>query len=284
MKISSKGINIDVIATSGQCFRWVKINSYKYVCPTNEGLMTAIKLPNKILDISGVSEKYIREYFNLDLNYEKIIKSISFDPYVKKAIDKYYGLRVLNQDLLETIYSFMLSQNNTVLNVSRCIDRISKVSNICLDKKNGIYQFPNIDTLENLHIKDFDKFKCGYRSKYLHSIPKHFKETKLNKKYSSEVLRNRLLKFSGIGEKVADCILLYSLHKFEVVPMDTWIEKATCELYGLKGNLKNKDIRKFYEDRFGRYAGWAHLFIFHYVRMNKKKNSSIIDRFNEQTN
>lgn len=62
--------------------------------------------------------------------------------------------------------------------------------------------------------------------------------------------------------------------------MDTWIEKATKELYVLKGNFKNKDIRKFYEDRFGEYAGWAHLFIFHYARMSKGKNKSILECFN----
>jgi N-glycosylase/DNA lyase len=280
MIISSKELNIDAISNSGQCFRWKKISSKKYVCPTREGLMVVEKLTGNILEISGVPDKYIKEYFNLDLNYEKIIKSISFDPFVKIAIDKYYGLRVLNQDLLETIYSFMLSQNNTVLNVSRCIERISKTSNICLDKKENIYQFPDIYSLEKLHIKDFEEFKCGYRSKYLHSIPKHFKEVRLNSKYNADKLRSELLKFSGIGEKVADCILLYSLKKHEVVPMDTWIEKATKELYGLKGNLKNRDIRKFYEDRFGEYAGWAHLFIFHYARMNQRKNKSILECFN----
>jgi len=280
MIISSKELNIDATSNSGQCFRWKKINTKRYVCPTAEGLMTVQVLPKSKLEISGVSDKYIKEYFNLDLNYEMIIKSISFDPFVKIAIDKYYGLRVLNQDLLETIYSFMLSQNNTVLNVSRCIERISKTSNILLNKKSKMYQFPGLDSLEKLHIKDFEEFKCGYRSKYLHSIPKHFKEITLNSKHSSDKLRSELLKFSDIGEKVADCILLYSLHKFEVVPMDTWIEKATKELYGLKGNFKNKDIRKFYGDRFGEYAGWAHLFIFHYARMNKGKNKSILECFN----
>jgi len=200
------------------------------------------------------------------------------------AIKKAYGLRVLYQDPLETIFSFMLSQNNTVLNVSRCIERICKKSEkILLDNGLSYYPFPSIKILAKLTIKDYEEMKCGYRARYLNRIAETIikKRVDLNRisSLNSNELRSKLLEFDGIGEKVADCIMLYSMSKFELVPMDTWVQKASIELYGLRMNCTNKEIREFYIDRFGKYAGFAHLYIFNHARKYSKKNTLIKELF-----
>ncbi|MEI6462313.1 MAG: DNA glycosylase [bacterium] len=284
-------VNIDEIATSGQCFRWKKVNSNLYIAPIGSYLLEVrkqVKNKSVVTIYSDMTDKkakdFLLNYFNLNLDYQKIIDSIIFDPYVKVAVDKAYGLRVLNQDPLETIFSFMLSQNNTVLNVSRCIERIcEKNEQIVLDKRLSYFPFPNIETLAKLTIKDYEEMKCGYRARYLNRIAETILKKKMNleriKKLSSDKLRTKLMEFDGIGEKVADCIMLYSMRKSELVPMDTWVQKASIELYGLRKNCTNKEIREFYIQRFGKYAGWAHLFIFNHARKYSKQSKNIKDCF-----
>lgn len=297
-EFSSSEINIDEISTSGQCFRWKKLSSRTYISPVNHYLLKVLILSKDKLKItlySDMSDKdakrFIQNYFNLNLNYKKIVQAIEFDQYVKIALEKSYGLRVLNQDLTETIFSFMLSQNNTVSNVSNCIERICKKVSLSngfrlLEEdisKETYYPFPLIQDLANLTIKEYEKMKCGYRSIYLNRTAERLVKEEINlekwKKLESGKLRSKLIEFNGIGEKVADCIMLYSFKKFEVVPMDTWVQKASIELYGLKKNCTNKDVRNFFLDRFGEYAGWAHLFIFNHARKKSKRNTPLKESF-----
>lgn len=272
------GLNIENIANSGQCFRWKRIAIEHYIT-TFEKHIFEIK-DNKLLT-PNIDKDIVERYFELDKNYQEILSTLSNDTFVQIAIYHLPGLRLLRQDPLEMIISFLLSQNNTVKNVSTCLERIQAKCNT--------YYFPTIDDLRKLTEKDFVDMRCGYRSKYLYENIKFFND-ELEKdrqlfislgELDSHDLRKYLVERVGIGEKVADCILLYGFNRTDIVPMDTWVLQASVNLYNLKSNAKNSYVRDFWKDKFGEYAGYAQLFLFDYLRQNSKKGQNILELFDK---
>ncbi len=271
-------LNISIIANSGQCFLWKFENDF---WKTRVGKSDFIKINSKNLEIeSSLNETQLKHYFNLENNYDEILNILKTDTWTKECVEKYHGLQLLNQDPVEIIFSFILSQNNSVNNVTNCLNRVLDNLYLELENKNTNYE---------TFLSFLNDSKCGYRGAYLVDALKclkkgKFKEMILNyRNFETEVLRAELMKIHGIGRKVADCILLYSMEKYEVVPMDTWIEKASEKLltsFHDKGSglrfagrkVKNDQVQFAYENLFGKYAGYAQLF--HFYALRNEKNSS----------
>lgn len=263
----------------GQCFRWHKEVDDTYIGITKFGVMNVKKLENKVLidgefiskDIEKVQED-ILDYLDLNCNYSEIKKLLEKDDEnMMKAIEYGYGIRILNQDPWEMLISYIISAANNIPRISKTIENISKEYGKRISYNgNAYYMFPTPEELSTASVDDLRRLNLGFRDKYVHNATKMVanKEIDLDaiKNMDYKSAKSELVKIDGIGEKVANCILLFSMKKTEAFPVDTWIKKVMANLYN-----ESKDIKKiatFAENKFGKYGGIAQQYLFYYMRSN----------------
>ncbi len=275
----------------GQCFRWNKEEngSYTGIWQRNVVNVSIVKqntdLTNDIL-FEGIfeNENYkeeIEKYFDLKRNYSKIKNELSnIDENLKQSTIYGKGIRILNQDLWETIISFIISANNNIPRIKGIIERLSKAygKKIIFNKKE-YYTFPSPEELKNVTVEDYRKLGLGFRDIRLYETTKMILEKqidleKLKNNPNTNEVRESLLKLSGVGPKVADCILLFSeLKRFEVFPIDVWVRRVMNELYIKEENeekVSKKKIEELAKDKFGNLAGLAQQYLFYWRRENDK--------------
>jgi len=258
--------NFDLLMTfdCGQCFRW-SVDS--------KGVWSGIA-NNRFLSIGVENDKTVfynttqkdfeniwMDYFDLNRNYGEIIKKISENETLKIASEYGSGIRILNQEPFETLCSFIISQNNNIPRIKGIIDRLCyKYGN----KIEGGYTFPTAETLSALTVEDLADIRMGFRAKYIIDAAKkvNSNEINLNNLYDIDIdkAREELMKIKGVGPKVADCTLLFSLKHFDAFPKDVWIKKAMTVLFpdGLPKCAEN-------------YGGIVQQYIFYYSRSGNLK-------------
>lgn len=275
----------------GQCFRWHKVDDENYIGVTKFGVLDVKKISDNKVIISGSDsenfEMNVKEYFDLNTDYTKIKVNLEqIDDNIKKAISYGYGIRILNQDPWEMLISFIISAANNIPRISKTIENISKAyGEEIIFNGEKYYKFPTPKELSKASIEDLRKLNLGFRDKYVYSATQMAVKHEIN---LDEILKKNyidakkeLTKIDGVGEKVADCILLFSMKKKEAFPVDTWIKKVMSDLYN-----ESKDIKKiasFANQKFGNYAGIAQQYLFYYMRnyyslwlLTKLSNKSII--------
>ena len=260
-------VNIEHTINSGQVFLWEKIDDKWYGIDGKKILVINKKIDSK--------NSQLFKFFRLDDDFQKIKRELSIDKNVKKSISNFPGMRLLRQDPFQCYISFIVSSNSNIPNIQ------TRLKNLC--KKFGekkiiqnkeFFLFPNAKKLVNASIKEITDCGLGYRSKYVKEASKAVENgeidfSDLNKMdYFSS--REQLCSVFGIGKKVADCILLFSLEKLEAVPLDRWVIRILQKYYKNEFEIKTKTITdKTYDDlheriieHFGRYAGYAQQFLF----------------------
>ena len=274
--IKEKTFNLKYTLECGQCFRWERVSLKEdiYIGVISDRVIK-IKQENDTFSIWSSKkedlEKVVKEYFDLDKDYYKIEKNISkIDGNIKKALEYTSGIHILNQPLFETIISYIISANNNIKRISRSVNDISKMygKEIEFDNKK-YYLFPTLEELKNTTIDDLLKCGVGFRARYI----KHDVETFIKNKdfieelkiLSSENALEKLSTLMGIGPKVADCILLFSLKHGEVFPVDVWVKRIMEKLY-FKENTSMKKIREYAKDNFKDHAGIIQQHLFYNVR------------------
>ncbi len=264
----------------GQCFRWNKQTDGSYTGVIKNGVINIKKVGNDI-EIIGKCNKdlnvVIKEYFDLERDYQKIKEQLStIDEYMQKSIEYGEGIRILNQDLWETIISFIISANNNIPRIKGIIERLSFKYGDKIDfQGNTYYTFPTPEQLKDVTVEEFRKIGLGFRDIRLYETTKMIIEEKvdldeLRKNKNTEEVRNALLTLSGVGPKVADCILLFSdLKRFEVFPIDVWVRRVMNELYIKKEDetkVSKKEIEKIANEKFGNLKGIAQQYLFYWRR------------------
>ena len=263
----------------GQCFRWNKEEDGSYTGVFGNNVLNVRKEDNKIIFkgiCNGDIEAVCRDYFDLDTDYEEIkIKLSNIDEYLKTSIEYGNGIRILNQDLWETIISFIISANNNIPRIKGIIDRISKkYGNKITYKGKDYYTFPNMKALGQASVEDLRAIGLGFRDKRIYETTKMFlnKEItleELENEKNTEVLREKLMTLSGVGGKVADCIMLFSLKKYDVFPIDVWVRRVMNELY-IKEEDENKVsktlIKNLAKEKYDELAGLAQQYLFYWKR------------------
>ncbi len=264
----------------GQCFRWNKQEDGSYTGVFKNNVLNVKKNKDEII-FEGICENDIQQtvknYFDLNRNYEKIKEQLSkIDQNMKKSIEYGNGIRILNQDLWETIISFIISANNNIPRIKGIIERLSeKYGDEIKYKGNKYYTFPTPEQLKNVTVEEYRKLGLGFRDIRLYETIKMV----LNKQVDIENMKNNpntievreeLLKLSGVGPKVADCILLFSdLKRFEVFPIDVWVRRVMNDLY-IKNEdetkVNKKQIEKIANEKFGDLAGLAQQYLFYWRR------------------
>lgn len=211
---------------------------------------------------------YFINYFDLLTDYAKIKQELRKNDFLKKAIDVGYGIRILRQDPIETIISFIISQNNNIPRIKKIIETICSEYG---EKLDGYNAFPTLEKLKTIPKQFFTDIKCGYRDDYLFSSIQKlcggFDIEKINKMPSNEA-NKYLTELKGVGNKVADCILLYGFHKTDVFPTDTWIKKVYNDFYPSNKTKSAIQIRNEFVDLFGDLSGFAQQYLFYSKREN----------------
>lgn len=269
--------NLQWTLLGGQSFGWEQEGEYFYGFTQKR----AIKLKRQGDFILWQTyperddEEFIKEYLRYDVDYEHIIQKISKDEHINLAIEKYPHLRLLKQDFEETSLSFILSANNSIKNIRRSIRLINQKFGkpITADDKK-IFLFPESEIIAQAKLEDLLETGIGFRAKYFKSAAEHLLSSNLSKNIkdlNDTEARAELKRINGVGDKIADCVLIFSLSMDHVTPLDVWGKRVLTDLYQLDPKLKYEDMRKWVSEYFEGYAGWAGQFLFEYIR---KRNSS----------
>lgn len=275
-----KSFELQDIFDCGQCFRWNKEEDGSYTGIFKENVMNVEKNGNTVI-FKGICKGNIKEivedYFDLNRNYEEIKKQLSqIDEHIKTSIEYGQGIRILNQDLWEMIISFIISANNNIPRIKGIIDKIAKGYGKEIEwQGKKYYTFPTAEELKNVGIEEYRKLGVGFRDVRIYETV----QMVLNKKVDIEKMQNnpntlevreQLLTLSGVGPKVADCILLFStLKRFEVFPIDVWVRRVMNDLYIKKQDetkVNKKELEKLAHEKFGNLAGIAQQYLFYWKR------------------
>jgi len=235
----------------------------------------------KDIVFKGICENDIKEnvkkYFDLERDYEKIKNELSkVDDNMKESINYGDGIRILNQDLWETIISFIISANNNIPRIKGIIERLSqKYGQEIIWNNKKYYTFPMPEELKDVTVEEFRSLGLGFRDIRLYEttkmiLNKEIDLDKLKNQKDTNKVREGLLKLSGVGPKVADCILLFSdLKRFDVFPIDVWVRRVMNDLYIKKedeSKVNKKEIEKLAVEKFGNLAGIAQQYLFYWRR------------------
>ena len=243
----------------GQAFRWEEDDSGRWHGIAGGKYLTLYN-DNGDIVIEGVTEKefndYFFNYFDLQRDYDQIVKDMSVNKKINAAVNTGYGIRILNQDPFEALISFIISQNNNIPRIKGIITRLCENFG---EKTEGGYTFPSAQTLASLEVGDLEVLRSGFRAKYIIDAAKKVasKEVDLEhiKTLQIDKAREALMTIKGVGPKVADCAMLYGMGFINAFPKDVWIKRALEEYFD--GSLP--DCAK-------EYAGIAQQYIFYYIR------------------
>jgi N-glycosylase/DNA lyase len=271
-------INVENSINSGQVFLWKKNNMNWYGINGQDVL--------KITDLGNVKsyQNVKTNFFRKKDNIEEIIKSISKDTITKKAVKQYLGLRIFEQDPFQCLISFIVSSNSNIQKIKSSLENISKKFGDKVEFENQeFFLFPEPKKLANATVNEIKMCGVGYRAGFIKDAANIISQKEIDfeylKKSNYQNTKEEICQIPGIGNKVADCIMLFSLNKLESFPLDRWMIRILEKYYSDKFQLETKTItEKQYEilhekivNHFGPFAGYAQQFLFKMERENYQK-------------
>jgi N-glycosylase/DNA lyase len=279
--------DLDFSLCCGQIFRCRKIGDWWYGVAAEN--IFKIRQCGDVLEYEGVDEKFVRHYFGLNDDLEKIAICVAKDDYVKVAFNRFEGLRIVRQVPWECLISFICATYKSIPAIEQMLTKLSAKFG---EKKSfdgmDFYVFPTTRNLAYASEKGLRECGLGYRAKYVQATAKkiHKEKIKLDELRNLPYLeaRKHLEEFPGVGLKVADCVLLFSLEKLEAFPVDVWVKRIVLKHYSsqlpeeLVKKLSSHDsltngeyekVNSFGRSYFGQYAGYAQEYLFHYERSQR---------------
>ena len=268
----------------GQCFHFLNIeksenNNYTYLLSSfNKGLKIEQKNGNLIFHDTTLDEynNIWKGYFDLDRDYKSIKKEIGdASPELRDIIEENNGIRLLNQDFFETLISFIISQNKQIPHIKQLVKRISEKYGNYLGTINNekYYSFPSPKVLGTITEESFREMKTGFRAPYLadavEKISSGYLCEKTFKNLNEEQARKKLIEIKGVGEKVANCVMLFSLGYRDAFPIDVWIKRIMESVYFNGEDTSKERIAEFAKEKYGEYGGYAQQYLFCFGRDNK---------------
>lgn len=292
-----KNFNIKQILECGQCFRWEKISDNNYIIIAYRRVIEVIQNNDEVVILNSNEEDFKniwKNYFDLERNYDEIKNVLAKDEILRKSVEFGYGIRILNQDPFEILISFIISARNSIPSIKKTVKKIcEKWGDKVEYKGNEYYSFPNPNFIKNATLEEIQETGASFRSKYIVDTIKKVNEAievKEDMKVSPSKYEERpeildfdleyikslsddechiaLQKFMGVGAKVADCIMLFSMAKHSSFPVDVWVKRAMIHFYVAPDVSLNK-MRIFARDKFGALSGMAQQYLFYYARENK---------------
>lgn len=264
----------------GQCFRWNEQEDGSYTGIFEKNVLNIKKRKDKI-EIEGIFSKDIKEtveeYFDLKRDYNQLKQKLaSIDKNMETSVKYGQGIRLLNQDLWETIISFIISANNNIPRIKGIIERLAKKYGDKIEwKGQDYYTFPTAEQLKDISVEEYRKLGLGFRDKRLYEttqmiVKKQIDLEKMRRNPNTFEVKEQLLTLSGVGPKVADCILLFStLKRLEVFPIDVWVRRVMNDLYLKQPDevkISKKQIEQMAREKFGDLAGLAQQYLYYWRR------------------
>ena len=261
--------DFDVVQTlnCGQIFRFV-INGNEALVYSKDKCAKINWDKNKI-EINTKDIDYFYNFFDLNTDYSKIKKTLKKDELLSSAIDYGAGIRIINNDAYEILISFIISANN---NIKRIKNSIEYLCSHFGKNMGNYYAFPTLDELKKATIKDYKNAGLGYRAEQMYETVQKLEIKDFNRliKMPKDEQYKFLLSLKGIGEKVANCIMLFGLGVKDVFPVDTWINKVYNNITNTK-TTDRKKITKELTNKYKELSGYAQQYFFYYYRDNKLK-------------
>jgi N-glycosylase/DNA lyase len=278
-----ESFNLKHIFECGQCFRWNEEADGSYIGVIKSGVINVRQSGKDFIfeaEVDGNLENIVKDYFDLNTSYSKIKEELSkIDEYMKASIEFGDGIRILNQDLWECIISFIISANNNIPRIKKIIEKISSTYGKKIIFKNKEYfLFPTVEELSKASVEDLRKMGLGFRDKRVFTTTKMIKENVVSLKVleesdNSKYIEEELLKLDGVGPKVANCIMLFSLRRFDVFPIDVWVRRVMNDLYihnEVEEKVSKKEIEKLAKEKFLELPGIAQQYLFYWKREQGK--------------
>ena len=275
-----KSFNLEHIFECGQCFRWNKNEDGGYTGVVKENVINIRMVDNDVYVKSYGNDdlkSLFNDYFDMNRDYEKIKSELrKIDEHMDKSITYGDGIRLLNQNLWETIISFIISANNNIPRIKGIIERISKRYGNRI-KWDGVeyYTFPTPEQLSKASVEDLRNLGLGFRDVRVFETTQMVVNNEvdfdnLHSEKDTQIVRDELLKLPGVGPKVSDCILLFStLKRFDVFPIDVWVRRVMNDLY-IHNEDENKVDKKLVlslaNEKFGNLQGIAQQYLFFWKR------------------
>lgn len=269
IRFPNKSLNFFDTLSCGQVFRYEVVGDGFFV--VSEDKLCRCRYDGDEAIIEG-DDKYFENYFDLSTDYSRIISAIQSRGFEKSSLATaaYSGVRILRQSKYEALISFIISQNN---NIPRIRSTIEKTCDLLGEKKElfgrEYSSFPTVEKLALVDEKTLKGLGYGYRSEYVLGAARAICEGKIDLErldsLPSDRLKEELLSVKGIGNKVADCVILFGFHRSDVFPVDTWIEKLYRDDFNGKSTDRKK-ISEFFVSAFGEYSGYAQQYLFYAKR------------------
>lgn len=259
----------------GQCFRWLRQEDGSYTGVV-QGKVINVKKENDLIILDNTNKEDFEniwfDYFDLGRNYTEIKNKLKvMDEYLDKATEFGEGIRILQQDGWEMLISFIISANNRIPMIQRAINNLSERYGKYIGEYNGkkYYEFPTPENLKNVSVEDIRSCQTGFRDKYIKSVVDYVNDNNEDvlsyRKLNTDECVKELVKFNGVGPKVADCIALFGMQKYDTFPVDVWVKRVMEEFY-VEDNLSLPKIRKFALEKFADLSGFAQQYLFYYAR------------------
>jgi len=287
-----KNFNIKQILECGQCFRWERITDNNYIAVANRRVIEIIQNGDEVTIENSTMEDFNNiwlDYFDLNREYKDIKQELSKDELLRKSVEFGYGIRILNQNAFEMLISFIISARNSIPSIKKTVNKISEKWGDKIEYNGKIYYaFPTPSQLSDATLEEIQDTGASFRSKYIINTVRNVNEAleaKTAEKLSDDLLKYdldyikslsddechiALQNFMGVGAKVADCIMLFSMGKHSAFPVDVWVKRAMIHFY-LAPDVSLQKIRVFGRDKFGDLAGLAQQYLFYYARENSIK-------------
>lgn len=254
----------------GQCFRFNANEKGEYI-GVSGGRVCRIDNDNNLFCESADIE-YWNNFLSLNTDYQKIKNELLLrDEKLKPCIEFGAGIRILKQEIWETIISFIISANNNIPRIKKIIEGMCKSFGEEIEfEGNKYYSFPTAEKIATLNLEDLAHLRAGYRDKYILDAAIKVSSGEVNlaeiEDMTDSDAKKTLMKIKGVGGKVADCIMLFSLGRFSVFPKDVWIKRILNEVY----DVEEKDADVFVEKKYGELAGFAQQYLYYYFRTTKE--------------
>ncbi len=259
------GFSLEHTLECGQFFRFTKVLD-TYIVQSSDRIFS-LRQKGEFLFYDGVEEPFLINFFRLDEDLGSILIEIDQDPIIRHAIEKYQGLRLIRQDPWECLLSFLCSSAKSVVHIRCIIEQMCRSSGekILWGNYAG-YRFPEPRSIESP--SQLESARAGFRTSYLVNASRCIDRSQLLllKDLPYKEAREALMSLPGVGKKVADCVLLYSLDFLAAFPMDTWIKKGLQRFYFKRRKTGEKAMEEFVSAHFGPYAGYAQLYLYHFWR------------------
>ena len=270
MKIKLKDFVPEHTFLCGQCFRWEKESDGSFIGIAN-GQAVRITANGEDVIIDGITEddynSFWEKYLDIKRDYSAIKEAVNINETMDKSIKFGYGIRILRQDFFETLISFIISQRSSIPKIKSCVNKLCELCGEAINfEGKTYYSFPTPERVASLSEEALRAIGVGYRAPYMlkaaEAVIKGEIDASVLENSDTASAREKLLSLYGVGDKVCDCVLLFSLGKYDLFPADVWIKRVMEEEFNAS------DAKRAGEGEFGLYSGFAQQYLFYWRKYN----------------